>query len=103
VRSISSNARASKTGATFFTLWTLKEAYLKAVGEGLSRQFHQFEIWLVPGKAPNLEISARGNSISSCWNLLSFVPEEGFRAALAVEGNSLDIEFLVPTSDLFSI
>ena len=56
--------------AAFFDCWTKKEAYVKAIGEGMSHPL------------PNLAAS----EATKGWNIMSFIPEENFIASLAYEG-----------------
>jgi 4'-phosphopantetheinyl transferase len=71
----------------FFNCWTRKEAYLKAIGEGLYVPLDQFDVSLTPGeKARLLRIAGRPQEASR-WSLKAFVPETGYKAVLAVRSH----------------
>ena len=74
----------------FFQLWTCKEAYLKAIGEGLVGLGH-VELTI----APNQPFSPSGigdtRDCSTNWNLAQFQPFPDFMAALAVEGDRQEL------------
>jgi 4'-phosphopantetheinyl transferase len=73
--------------AAFFTLWTLKEAYVKASGEGLSLPLNEVEILISKGK-PKIFLCLEENpNRNKEWSLLSLVPNEGFIGALVFEGD----------------
>ena len=70
----------------FFNCWTRKEAYLKALGDGLARPLDAFAVSLAPGETARLR-SIEGNPRdASRWFLQEMVPASGYVAALAVEG-----------------
>jgi 4'-phosphopantetheinyl transferase len=70
----------------FFALWTQKEAYIKAVGLGLSAPVR--EITVGEGLVPQTEEAATGliEGYGTQWSLLSLAAPQGYKAALAVEG-----------------
>ncbi|HEX8213441.1 MAG TPA: 4'-phosphopantetheinyl transferase superfamily protein [Longimicrobium sp.] len=71
--------------AAFFTCWTRKEAYIKAVGEGLSIPLDSFDVTLAPGDPPRL-LATRGEPGGELrWSLHELHPGPGFVGALAVE------------------
>ena len=70
----------------FFDCWTRKEAYLKARGEGLSRPLHTFSVSFEPGKPAALLNSDEDPQPARYWSLAELQPGEGYRAALAVQG-----------------
>jgi 4'-phosphopantetheinyl transferase len=67
----------------FFNCWTRKEAYIKAVGDGLSVPLDSFRVTLRPGDGA--EMLCLGGSIEAAkgWTLHDFVPASGFVGALA--------------------
>lgn len=70
----------------FFTCWTRKEAYLKALGEGLMRPANQVEVYLdLSGTTELHEIDARKGE-NRVWRIETMVPAPGYLGAVAVEG-----------------
>ncbi|HEX6289771.1 MAG TPA: 4'-phosphopantetheinyl transferase superfamily protein [Herpetosiphonaceae bacterium] len=70
----------------FFTCWTRKEAYIKAIGEGLSMPLDCFDVSLVPGE-PAALLAVRGNvEEAERWLLRELHPGPGYLAAIVVEG-----------------
>lgn len=66
----------------FVELWVLKEAYLKATGEGLSDALDAVSLRFEGTSAIRLKPSRAGDS-AACW-LGLFEPRAGYRLALAV-------------------
>jgi 4'-phosphopantetheinyl transferase len=71
---------------TFFNCWTRKEAYIKAIGEGLSHPLDQFQVSLAPGEAARLLWVEGSPEKVGRWSLTALSPAPGYVAALAVEG-----------------
>jgi 4'-phosphopantetheinyl transferase len=71
----------------FFTCWTRKEAFIKAVGEGLSMPLACFDVTLAPGEPARL-LATRDSATAQAarWTLRELDPGPGWLAALAVEG-----------------
>lgn len=71
----------------FFNAWTRKEAYLKAIGDGLTRPLTQIEVSLAPGEPARL-VSVRGDRWEATrWRLEALKVASGYLTALAVEGH----------------
>jgi 4'-phosphopantetheinyl transferase len=68
--------------AAFFNLWTRKEAWLKATGEGVGHLLNKVEVSFLPGEPAKL-LSLPQDSTSH-WTLTDLAPAPGFAAALAV-------------------
>lgn len=76
----------SQKQPAFFKCWTCKEAYLKAIGDGLALPLDQFDVSLSPREPAKL-LSIKGDSQSAHgWFLQELTPVSGYVAALAVEG-----------------
>jgi len=67
----------------FFSCWTLKEAYVKATGDGLARPTNSFDVSCEPAHLLGVE---GGSQEVSRWSLVKLAPEPGYVGALAVEG-----------------
>jgi 4'-phosphopantetheinyl transferase len=65
--------------------WTRKEAYLKAIGEGMGAPLMEVEVSLLP-ESPALLRAPGGEKEIRRWSLLDLVPAPGYAACLAVEG-----------------
>lgn len=70
--------------AAFFRCWTRKEAYIKAIGRGLSQPLDGFDVTLAPDLPPALLRAAEDDT--SRWSLLDIDVEKDYAAALVVEG-----------------
>jgi 4'-phosphopantetheinyl transferase len=73
----------------FFVCWTQKEAYVKALGEGLQIPLDSFDVSLTSENLGKLR-SADGRR----WRLLSFRPAQRFVAAVASEAGSGQLRYL---------
>ncbi len=72
--------------AAFFNCWTRKEAFIKAIGQGISFPLDQFEVSLAPGEAARL-LSIRGDpNAAALWGLAGLDVGPGYAGALVVEG-----------------
>ena len=64
--------------AGFFNCWTRKEAYVKALGLGLSYPLDAFTVSVAPGEPACFTSDEKG------WTLTSFEPMPGYQAALVL-------------------
>lgn len=86
----------------FFDCWARKEAYIKARGEGLSYPLHRFTVSLAPGQPAALLCTDDDPREAARWSLVELFPGEGFRAALAVRGETPSVRlWLWPTGGRF--
>lgn len=76
----------------FLTVWTRKEAFIKAVGEGLSLPLGDFDVSCAPGEAAKL-LRTRPVDTAERWTLREVAPAPGFIGCIALEGElrSLDL------------
>lgn len=79
-------APAAQREMVFFEIWTRKEAYIKALGEGLSRPLRGFSVALGEERAP-LRYVEGDAAEAARWRLAPLFPGPGYVAAVAVEGD----------------
>ncbi len=73
----------------FFSIWTLKEAFIKAVGQGLSYPLDAFVIHLNEGDTVKVDVQGRDEGDN--WSLHSFHLEENCFAGIALKGKSRNL------------
>ena len=76
----------------FFNLWTRKEAWLKATGEGLGGGLETVEVSFLPGEPARWLNLPGGTEAMARWSLQALPAPDGFAAAVAVE--SPDVQAL---------
>ncbi|MBV8360992.1 MAG: 4'-phosphopantetheinyl transferase superfamily protein [Deltaproteobacteria bacterium] len=69
----------------FFTCWTRKEAYVKALGDGLLLPLHAFEVSAAPGEKAALLAAADPAELKR-WSFFDIPLGDSFAGSLVVEG-----------------
>jgi len=72
----------------FYKIWTMKGAYVKALGEGLSFPLRDFAVSF-KGPQPKLLHGANGQ----CWSLRNWALDNKCLISVAVEGDAEDFTF----------
>ena len=75
----------------FFDCWTRKEAFVKAIGEGLSHPLDSFDVTLAPDDEPALLRLAVAPNEHDRWSLCALDPAPGYASALAVEATAVNL------------
>jgi len=75
--------------AAFFTCWTRKEAFIKALGEGLSHPLDQFDVSLTPGLPAALLATRPDPQDTRRWSLWNINVPVGYTGSLAAEIDSI--------------
>lgn len=87
---------ASGKTEAFYNCWTRKEAFIKAVGEGLSYPLKDFDVTLAPGEPAKL-LKVRGCvEGASGWTLQEIPVTAGYKAAVAIKAKYLEIKIYGP-------
>ena len=77
----------------FFRCWTRKEAFIKAIGEGLSYPLHEFEVSLRPDEPARL-LSVRAEpDAPQRWWVLDFPIAKGYAGAVIVEQPVASVQY----------
>lgn len=79
---------AERKEEAFFNCWTRKEAYLKAVGEGLAAPLDSFDVTLAPGEAPRMHTLRGDAAAASRWFFEHLRPAPDYIGAIALERQS---------------
>jgi 4'-phosphopantetheinyl transferase len=81
-----------KRSREFLSLWTLKEAYVKALGEGFSKPFDSFTILPSPNGVLRVDDQADATAAST-WSFLELATDEQYLGALAIEEDNPSVLF----------
>ena len=84
---------AGERSTAFFKCWTSKEACLKARGEGLSISLDSFDVSASPGETAVVFTLQEAPGKVLRWTLQDIPIDEGFAAALAVEGSGFVVQY----------
>jgi 4'-phosphopantetheinyl transferase len=68
----------------FFRCWTRKEAYLKAVGDGITAPLDAFDVTLAAGEPPCMRSIDGDPARAAAWALVHVEPAAGYLGALAL-------------------
>lgn len=77
----------------FFNCWTRKEAFIKAVGEGLSFPLDKFEVSLEPNTPARLLATDWDPKAVAQWSMFSMSPAKDFVGSLVIEGAIEKVKF----------
>ena len=69
----------------FFRFWTLKEAYIKARGLGLSIPLQSFAFSLGDGRPPTMALTKPDDGTPTAWQFAELRPSDRHRAAVAIQ------------------
>lgn len=84
---------SSQQHTAFFRYWTLKEAYVKATGLGLSLPLNQFEVSVTPGGGITLLKTPTDSQEASYWSLKEINVGDGYAGAIAVKGHNWQLKY----------
>lgn len=76
----------------FFACWTRKEAFIKAVGDGLSFPLGDFDVCFDPSQAARVNSIRGSEAEAASWSLFALQPATGYAAALAVKGREWQLK-----------
>ncbi len=76
-----------KIRTAFFNCWTRKEAFIKAVGEGLSYPLKDFTVTLLPGVEPKIKWIKDKNKELKEWSLINIQTDRNYISSLAVKAS----------------
>ena len=95
------SVRTPERTAAFFSTWTRKEAFVKALGSGFHRELSSFEVEVSPhAVCPRLTLE--DDDPQSSWNLRSFSPRPHYVAAVALDRDIEALEFFDWSPDALS-
>lgn len=77
----------------FFNCWTRKEAFIKAVGKGLSMPLDQFKVSFLPNKPAKLLSVNAEEKTKQEWHIQDLKPAYGYAAAIAVKGPPPNLKY----------
>ncbi len=69
----------------FFRIWTLKEAYIKAEGKGLSIPLDSFHFRFSAPHPVEVMLESNGESHSGAWKFFEFQPGVDYRISIGVQ------------------
>ncbi len=84
IRQLDATGHTDERRELFLRLWTLKEAFIKAIGTGMYTPLDQFAFEDAASNRPRLTVRDPELLRTRRWQFQTFVPRPGFVAAIAV-------------------
>jgi 4'-phosphopantetheinyl transferase len=78
----------------FFTCWTRKEAYIKAIGKGLVQPLDRFAVTFLPGETPCLAWVDGEPKAPERWQMAALPLGPKYQGALLAEGSGWELFYL---------
>jgi len=78
--------------AGFFNCWTRKEAFIKAIGEGLLHPLDDFDVSLTPGEPARILRISQVPGDACGWTIHDFSPCPGFTGAVVAQESYVESE-----------
>ncbi|MFG0264096.1 MAG: 4'-phosphopantetheinyl transferase family protein [Rhodopirellula sp. JB055] len=85
--------------ALFLKIWTLKEAFIKAIGTGLNTPLDQFAFENAASNAPRLTLKDQSLAQGRHWQIRNVMPRPGYIAAVALGTKTSNIVPKIELSD----
>jgi 4'-phosphopantetheinyl transferase len=90
---------AERKQRAFFAAWTRKEAYIKALGVGVSRGLDYFDVSLAPGEPARLLDDRLAPGSAASWTMSDLDLDDGYSGAVMVQGAACRLECRTLTPD----
>jgi 4'-phosphopantetheinyl transferase len=90
-RAVLRSVSDDRLSEAFFTCWTRKEAYIKAIGEGLAEPLANFCVSFFPPEPARFLHVGGSPSEAAAWTLSGFEPAPGAVGALAYRGEPVPV------------
>jgi len=74
----------------FYSCWTRKEAFLKAIGDGLVQSLDKFDLDLIPGELTRILRMGEDSKIESRWFIQNLKPAPNYVGAFAVKSHMFE-------------
>jgi len=81
----------------FFLCWTRKEAFIKAIGKGLSIPLNQFDVSLTPNHPAELLRTRYDRLEVNRWSIFNIDLFPDYAAALAIAGKAMQLKYQAST------
>ena len=77
----------------FYNAWTRKEAFIKALGKGVSQSLKSFAVNLSPQEKPQIVSVNNKKEQALLWQLHAFTPKKNYLAATSWRGRKKQLKF----------
>ncbi len=81
----------------FFNCWTRKEAFVKAIGDGLAFPLDHFDVSLTPGEPAEIIRIEYANTLACDWHMDTFSPDQDLLVSFVIEKSRDELFFPAPS------